>query len=52
MLGAYILSEQFVNQIDKETKVNLGEQTITSMSGMIQNDSELYIGNDPSDPQI
>lgn len=52
MLGAYILSEQFVNQIDKETKVNLGEQTITPMSGMIQNDSELYIGNDPSDPQI
>ncbi len=52
MLGAYILSEQFVNQIDKETKVNLGEQTITPMSGMIQNDSELYIGKDPSDPQI
>ena len=52
MLGAYILSDTFVKQLTEESKVNLADQEITAISWMQQNESQLYIGNDPANPEI
>jgi len=52
LLWAYTLSEQFVNQLTEEVKVSLAEQEINPITWMQQTESQLYIGNDPANPEI